>query len=90
MSGMFVINGYSSTIFNAAEINPKMGTLLVGIFNVIGAFVPMMLINKYGRKPLLYYSYGLMFICHSFIVISFKTDIDAVSAYLIIFSGSLS
>lgn len=84
MSGMFVINGYSSTIFNSAEINPKMGTLLVGVFNVIGSVIPMMLINRYGRRPLLYYSYGLMFICHAFIVISFKTDLDAVSTTFLI------
>lgn len=76
---MCVINLYSSQIFSGAGINPKLGTFLVGIANVLGSIVPMMLIFKYGRRTLLYLSFGLMFICHLLIVIFFKTDLDSVS-----------
>jgi hypothetical protein len=51
----------------------------VGIANVAGSIIPITIINKYGRRTLLYLSFGLMFICHSFIVYSFKTDLDTVS-----------
>ena len=83
MSGMCVINLYSSQIFSGAGINPKLGTFLVGIANVLGSIVPMMLIFKYGRRTLLYLSFGLMFICHSLIVIFFKTDLDSVRPLLL-------
>ena len=83
MSGMCVINLYSSQIFSGAGINPKLGTFLVGIANVLGSIVPMMLIFKYGRRTLLYLSFGLMFICHSLIVIFFKTDLDSVSSFFL-------
>lgn len=76
---MCVVNLYSSQIFDSAGINPKIGTFLVGISNVVGSVIPIMLINRYGRRTLLYFSFGLMFICHSFIVISFKTNLDSVS-----------
>ena len=79
MSGMCVVNLYSSQIFAGAGINAKMGTFLVGVANAVGSIVPIVLIFRYGRRTLLSLSFGGMFICHSLIVIWFKTDLDSVS-----------
>lgn len=78
---MCVVNLYSSQIFASAGINAKVGTFLVGVANALGSIVPIILIIKYGRRTLLCFSFGLMFICHSLIVISFKMDLDSVSYY---------
>ena len=78
MSGMCVVNLYSSQIFSGAGINAKMGTFLVGIANALGSIVPILLIFRYGRRTLLALSFGGMFICHSLIVVWFKADLDSV------------
>ena len=62
MGGINVVNLYSSKIFMASGINLKYGNLLVGIFNLIGSFIPMIVINKFGRKSLLIASFTCMFI----------------------------
>lgn len=78
---MCVVNLYSSQIFAGAGMNPKVGTFLVGLANALGSIVPIILIINYGRRTLLSLSFGLMFICHTLIVIFFKTDLDSVSVY---------
>lgn len=85
---MCVVNLFSSQIFAQAGINPKVGTFLVGIANVAGSIVPITLINKYGRRTLLYLSFGLMFICHALIVYTFKADLDSVRNLLSNFIAS--
>ncbi len=76
---MCVVNLFSSQIFAGAGINPKVGTFFVGVANALGSIVPIILIFRYGRRTLLALSFGLMFICHSLIVVCFKTDMDFVS-----------
>ena len=72
------MNLYSSKIFEQSGIDPKFGTWLVGVFNFIGAIIPMLIINsnklyfltclECGRKILLTISFGVMFVSHIFIV----------------------
>lgn len=63
----------------SSGIDPKMGNILVGVFNFLGAIIPMLVINKFGRKILLSASFGFMVICHCLIAIGNYKQMQGVS-----------
>ncbi|CDW82084.1 sugar transporter family protein [Stylonychia lemnae] len=59
LSGINCVNLYSSKIFEQSGMDPKFGTWLVGVFNFIGAIIPMIIINS-NYLTQLYANYRIM------------------------------
>jgi len=63
LTGINTIIYYSGIIFKSAGMsNPATGTILVGLTNVLATIIALVLIDKYGRKPLMYSGLILMII----------------------------
>ena len=63
LTGINTVIYYSGNIFKAAGMaNPAVGTILVGIINVLATIIALVLIDKFGRKKLLFSGYGVMFV----------------------------
>ncbi|XP_055858508.1 facilitated trehalose transporter Tret1-like [Episyrphus balteatus] len=62
ITGIFTILNYSSMIFAEASssMDPKTNTIIIGAFQIIGAYFAFILIDKYGRKILMIASTGGM------------------------------
>ena len=55
LSGINTVIYYSGTIFKAAGMgNPAVGTILVGVINVLATIIALVMVDRYGRKVLLY------------------------------------
>eukprot|EP00347_Sterkiella_histriomuscorum_P015042 403358527 len=84
LSGINTVNLYSSKIFEQSGMDPKFGTFLVGVFNFLGAIIPMIIINRCGRKLLLSASFGFMAICHVLIVFGNYNQMSSFMTLMII------
>ncbi|RZC35623.1 Sugar tr and/or MFS 1 domain containing protein, partial [Asbolus verrucosus] len=64
MSGINVIIFYTTQIFNdtGSNINASIQTVIIGIVNFISTIIATILIDKLGRKPLLYISSATMIV----------------------------
>eukprot|EP00347_Sterkiella_histriomuscorum_P013652 403363893 len=82
--GINTVNLYSSKIFEQSGMDPKFGTFLVGVFNFLGAIIPMIIINRCGRKLLLSASFGFMAICHVLIVFGNYNQMSSFMTLMII------
>ncbi|XP_073824940.1 facilitated trehalose transporter Tret1-like isoform X2 [Musca autumnalis] len=53
--GSFALVNYMSSIFAAikTELHPDINTIIVGVVQVIGAYIATILVDRYGRKVLL-------------------------------------
>ena len=85
MSGINVVNFYSSIIFSLSGIDPLIGTFMVGIANLSGTLIPLGIINKLGRKALLCASFLLMTASHAVIVVGIIYDIPILLTGTILF-----
>ena len=63
LTGINTVIYYSGNIFKAAGMsNPAIGTILVGIINVLSTIIALVLVDKYGRKKLLNSGFIIMII----------------------------
>ena len=62
-SGMNAFMYYSGKIFAAAGFtNPAIGTVVVGLVNVLTTFVAIKFVDKLGRKPIMYFGLSVLVI----------------------------
>lgn len=60
-SGMNAFMYYSGKIFEAAGFtNPAVGTIIVGLVNVLTTFIAIKFVDKLGRKPIMYIGLGIL------------------------------
>ncbi|GER48340.1 major facilitator superfamily protein [Striga asiatica] len=83
LSGINAVFYFSSTVFNRAGVPSDIGNLCVGIVNIAGSVVAMILMDKLGRKLLLVWSFLGMAVAMGFQVIG-ASDIlsDTENLYL--------
>lgn len=68
--GINAVFYYSTSFFEGVIDNPLVGTTIVGAVNVVATYVALLLMDKCGRKTLLLYSTGGMFISCIIIMMS--------------------
>ena len=85
MSGINVVNFYSSIIFSMSGIDPLVGTFMVGIANLVGMILPIGIINRLGRKALLCASFILMSVSHALIVAGIVFKMPTLLTVMILF-----
>ena len=62
-SGMNAFMYYSGDIFKAAGFtNPAIGTVIVGLVNVLTTFIAIKFVDKLGRKPIMYAGLSILVI----------------------------
>lgn len=60
-SGMNAFMYYSGKIFEAAGFNnPAVGTVIVGLVNVLTTFLAIKFVDKLGRKPIMYFGLSIL------------------------------
>ena len=94
LTGMNVFNYYSTEIFSAAGFGDhNLNTIVIGSVNVLTACLGLFVIDKFGRKPLLYV--GLTLLIIALATIGHLLNIEAVGSVLsthqkdLLFSASL-
>lgn len=94
-SGINAVFYYSTSFFEGVIDNPLVGTTIVGVFNVVATYFAMLLMDSCGRKRLLLWSSGGMFLSCVVIVLSLlgyfnnMTALVAVNVYVIFFEIGL-
>lgn len=80
LSGINAVIFYSSTIFSSgnddgsADNGAKIGTALVGVFNMVSTLVAMVLLKYFGRKTLLVFGQITMAACLGLLGLFFSTN----------------
>jgi SP family facilitated glucose transporter-like MFS transporter 3 len=69
-SGINAVFYYSTSFFEGVIDNPLIGTTIVGAVNVVATYAALLLMDKCGRKTLLLWSSGGMFLSCVLIVLS--------------------
>jgi MFS family permease len=83
LSGINAVFYYSTSFFSGLGLSdPRLGTIMVGVVNVLATVAAIFLMDKFGRRPLLLASVGGMFI--SSLVVTWAT----VSSEALINSGA--
>jgi SP family facilitated glucose transporter-like MFS transporter 3 len=94
-SGINAVFYYSTSFFEGVLDNPLVGTAIVGFVNVLATYAVLFLMDRCGRKTLILYSSGGMFLSCVVIVLSLlgifgnMTALLAVNAYVIFFEFGL-
>jgi SP family facilitated glucose transporter-like MFS transporter 3 len=94
-SGINAVFYYSTSFFEGVLDNPLVGTAIVGFVNVLATYAVLFLMDTCGRKTLILYSSGGMFLSCVVIVLSLlgyfgnMTALLAVNAYVIFFEFGL-
>ncbi|XP_071723691.1 probable plastidic glucose transporter 2 [Rutidosis leptorrhynchoides] len=57
LSGINAVFYFSSTVFRSAGVSPNIANAFVGIVNLLGSFIALLLMDKLGRKVLLLWSF---------------------------------
>lgn len=70
LCGINAVFYYSNMFFDGVIDNPLVGTTVVGAVNVLATYVALLLMDSCGRRTLILWSSGGMFICCIVIVIS--------------------
>jgi SP family facilitated glucose transporter-like MFS transporter 3 len=70
LCGINAVFYYSTMFFEGVISNPLVGTTVVGAVNVVATYVALMLMDSCGRRTLILWSSGGMFICCIMIVLS--------------------
>lgn len=63
LAGINAIINYAPTIFKLAGYGTSSqltNTIIIGVVNILSTFLAMALIDKWGRKPILYTGFGVM------------------------------
>ena len=64
LSGSNTVIYYASSVLKEAGVDdPGLQTLVVGLPNVLGGVIALLCTDKYGRRPLLLWSFGGMAVC---------------------------
>ena len=64
LSGSNTVIYYASSVLKEAGVDdPGLLTLVVGLPNVLGGVIALLCTDKYGRRPLLLWSFGGMAVC---------------------------
>lgn len=63
LSGINAVFYYSTSFFNGVIANPQTGTIIAFSVNVLATLVALALMDRLGRKTLLSWSAGGMFVC---------------------------
>ena len=94
-SGINAVIYYSTSFFQGVISNPLVGTTILGVVNVLATWVALLLMDRCGRKTLLLWSTGVMFLGCIFIVLSMLhvfpniISLVAMNAYVIFFEIGL-
>jgi len=73
-TGMNAFMYYSTQIFQQAGFaNPAVATIVVGLVNMLTTILAIKYVDKFGRKPILYFGLTLLFISAFFVGVVFKT-----------------
>lgn len=95
LCGINAVFYYSTSFFEGIIDNPLVGTTIVGVVNVLATYAALLLMDSCGRRTLILYSSGGMFVCCVVIVLSllgyFQNIIAlvAVNAYVSFFEIGL-
>jgi MFS transporter, SP family, solute carrier family 2 (facilitated glucose transporter), member 3 len=95
LSGINAVFYYSTSFFEGVIDNPLIGTTLVGAVNVLATYAVLFLMDRCGRKTLILWSAGGMFLSCLVIVASLLgyfsniLALVAVNAYVIFFELGL-
>lgn len=61
LAGINAIIYYSSSIFHSAGLtNPATATIVIGLVNMLSTLLPVLFLDKFGRKPIMYTGLILM------------------------------
>lgn len=63
LCGINAVFYYSNMFFEGVVSNPLVATLMMGAINVVGTYIALLLMDSCGRRTLLLWSSGVMFIC---------------------------
>lgn len=94
-SGINAVFYYSTSFFEGIIDNPLVGTTMVGAVNVAATYVALLMMDRCGRKTLLLWSSGGMFVSCIAIVMSLLGYFDnilalvAVNVYVVFFEIGL-
>jgi SP family facilitated glucose transporter-like MFS transporter 3 len=94
-SGINAVFYYSTSFFEGVIDNPLVGTMIVGVVNVVATYVALLLMDSCGRKTLILWSSGGMFLSCIVIVLSLLGHFSnilalvAVNAYVFFFEIGL-
>jgi MFS transporter, SP family, solute carrier family 2 (facilitated glucose transporter), member 3 len=94
-SGINAVFYYSTTFFQGVIDNPLVGTTVVGAVNVLATYAALLLMDQCGRKTLILWSSGGMFVSCVFIVLALLGILNnmvallAVNVYVIFFELGL-
>ena len=95
LCGINAVFYYSTSFFEGVIDNPLVGTTIVGAVNVVATYVALLLMDSCGRRTLILWSSGGMFICCIFLVLSLLNYFNhmvaliAVNAYVSFFEIGL-
>jgi len=95
LSGINAVFYYSTSFFEGVIDNPLVGTTIVGGVNVLATYAVLFLMDRCGRKTLILWSSGGMFVSCIVIVLSLlgffnnMTALVAVNVYVIFFEFGL-
>lgn len=70
LCGINAVFYYSTMFFDGVISNPLVGTTIVGAVNVVATYVALLLMDSCGRRTLILWSSGGMFLCCVVIVLS--------------------
>jgi len=94
-SGINAVFYYSTAFFDGVIANPLVGTTVVGFVNVLATYAALLLMDRCGRKTLILWSSGGMFVACVFIVLSLlgyfsnMVALLSVNVYVIFFELGL-
>uniref|UniRef100_A0A0A1WK54 Facilitated trehalose transporter Tret1 n=1 Tax=Zeugodacus cucurbitae TaxID=28588 RepID=A0A0A1WK54_ZEUCU len=89
-TGSFTLLSYMSTIFVAVktDIHPDTNTVIIGVVQILGAYIAIILVDRFGRKVLLMISSASIGIClaafgtYAFFVEETSVDLTSFSSWL--------
>ena len=95
LCGINAVFYYSTIFFQGVISNPLVGTTILGAVNVAATAVALLLMDRTGRKTLILWSSGVMFISCIFIVLALlgvfhsSVSLIAMNVYVIFFEIGL-
>ncbi|GMI93798.1 SUPPRESSOR OF G PROTEIN BETA1 [Hibiscus trionum] len=89
LSGINAVFYFSSTVFKSAGVPSESANMCVGIANLLGSFVAMILMDKLGRKVLLIGSFSGMVVAMGLQAISATSLVSRSSAVYLSVGGML-
>ncbi|XP_038999821.1 probable plastidic glucose transporter 3 isoform X2 [Hibiscus syriacus] len=89
LSGINAVFYFSSTVFKSAGVPSESANMCVGVANLLGSFVAMILIDKLGRKVLLIGSFSGMVVAMGLQAISATSLVSRSSAVYLSVGGML-